>query len=283
MLYFLHNYELPAIEARANIPGHFPDNYLDDAVDILVNELHLPPVLQGQRQPPQEEPVNAPAEDTPEQQDQPIQNQLQEGLEETGSFVGNDEIMLSRQGVSFEPQEGITLTEGREYDLPQGEGSQELVETNFMILDEENDSQQFEEGHEQFDFGDLSENSNADSFYQDLHSQEKLNVSYLWRDSVMTQIKLSLRSTNRIASDDAPNTCNCSDLDEDSAEQIVDVKSGSHRTDLSNNHSSTNISHETGKLKTKERTPTNFGSAYVDNVLSGASETSLDSSSLGTG
>ena len=39
MLYFLHNYEIPAIEAALNAQGA---NYLDDAVDLLVDEMQLP-------------------------------------------------------------------------------------------------------------------------------------------------------------------------------------------------------------------------------------------------
>lgn len=39
MLYFLHNYEIPAIEAALNAQGV---NYLDDAVDLLVDEMQFP-------------------------------------------------------------------------------------------------------------------------------------------------------------------------------------------------------------------------------------------------
>ena len=41
MLYFLHNYEIPAIEAALNAQG---GNYLDDAVDLLVDEMQFPPI-----------------------------------------------------------------------------------------------------------------------------------------------------------------------------------------------------------------------------------------------
>ena len=40
MLYFLHNYEIPAIEAEINARGA---NYLDDAVELLVDDLQFPP------------------------------------------------------------------------------------------------------------------------------------------------------------------------------------------------------------------------------------------------
>lgn len=40
MLYFLHNYEIPAIEAEINARGA---NYLDDAVDLLVDDFQFPP------------------------------------------------------------------------------------------------------------------------------------------------------------------------------------------------------------------------------------------------
>lgn len=42
MLYFLHNYEIPAIEAEIRGQGNLAGNYLDDAVDLLVDDINIP-------------------------------------------------------------------------------------------------------------------------------------------------------------------------------------------------------------------------------------------------
>ena len=131
MLYFLHNYEIPVIEAEINARGA---NYLDDAVELLVDDLQFPPQPENNiAQQNDEEPQNEGGTQT--QQDGAITSEnLSEGeienevVLETGS---GDLVSLNVSGAQNAMHDGSKKMH---------DGSEIYFETDIDAVEQDLDS-----------------------------------------------------------------------------------------------------------------------------------------------